>query len=302
LKIIKAFIIAMLGLTSAYAATTTRPIPEIKHVVLISLDGLRPDLALRAQMPTLRRLMTEGTYTFWATTTEAAVTLPSHTSMVTGVTPKKHGVFWNEDLPSGKTIFPQKPTIMELLQHAGYRAAMVAGKSKFATLNKPGTLSYAWFPKKQHGLADMHSVALQVEQLLAKQAPHFLFIHVADIDSAGHGAGWGSTHQIRVIEQADAVLKRIVEAVRLAGLQPSTLLLISADHGGAGTSHGPRDARSRYIPWLITGPGIKRGFDLTQMAAISVQTEDTAATVAHLFGLQIPSYFDGKVVRAAFEP
>ena len=62
----------------------TRPIPAIEHVVLISVDGLRPDLALRANMPSLRGMLREGAYTFWAQTVAVAITLPAHTSMLTG--------------------------------------------------------------------------------------------------------------------------------------------------------------------------------------------------------------------------
>ncbi|GIW74943.1 MAG: hypothetical protein KatS3mg104_0006 [Phycisphaerae bacterium] len=54
------------------------------RVLIISIDGLRPDLALRAEMPNLRSLLRNGSYSFWAYTTPAAITLPSHTSMLTG--------------------------------------------------------------------------------------------------------------------------------------------------------------------------------------------------------------------------
>src|SRR5690242_4432633 len=90
------------ALAMAAPAMPQRPIPAVEHVVLISIDGLRPDLALRANMPVLRRMLSEGSYTFWAKTTEVSVTLPSHTSMVTGVTPEKHGVTWNDDLAPGR--------------------------------------------------------------------------------------------------------------------------------------------------------------------------------------------------------
>ena len=38
-------------------AKPSKPIPAVEHVVLVSIDGLRPDLALRANMPTLRRML-----------------------------------------------------------------------------------------------------------------------------------------------------------------------------------------------------------------------------------------------------
>src|SRR5438105_2434135 len=55
-----------------------RPIPEIERAVVISIDGCRPDVLLRANTPNVHRLFESGTFTFWARTTEMSITLPSH--------------------------------------------------------------------------------------------------------------------------------------------------------------------------------------------------------------------------------
>ena len=119
-------------------------------------------------------------------------------------------------------------------------------------------------------------------------------------DAAGHGEGWGSNAQIAAIENIDRQLARLLDALDRAGLRTSTAIIVSADHGGAGHTHGPDDARSRHIPWIIAGPGVKQGYDLTQQAELEVRTEDTAATVCYLLGLPQRDYFDGKPVLAAF--
>ena len=49
--------------------------PDGKRVLVVSFDGLRPDVALRAEMPNLRGLMKRGSFTFWAQTTDVAITL-----------------------------------------------------------------------------------------------------------------------------------------------------------------------------------------------------------------------------------
>src|SRR5262252_2056340 len=61
-----------------------RPVEAIDRVLIISIDGLRPDLLLRAAMPRVRGLCSDGSYTFWAETTPEAYTLPCHISMLTG--------------------------------------------------------------------------------------------------------------------------------------------------------------------------------------------------------------------------
>jgi predicted AlkP superfamily pyrophosphatase or phosphodiesterase len=294
-------VIVAITVSASAADKPTRPIPAIEHVLLISIDGLRPDLALRANMPTLRGMLRDGAYTFWAKTTAVSITLPSHTSMTTGVTPGKHGITWNSDLPFSKPVYPGRPTVMEMARQAGYITAMVAGKSKFATLNKPGTITHAVIPAAANSASDDSTVAAEAEKLIAAHKPDLLFVHFPDIDGAGHENGWGSAQQIATIEQTDGQLARIFAALARAGIRSSTLVILSADHGGAGFTHGAEDARSRHIPWIAVGPGVKRGYDLTQLADLEIHTEDSAATICYLLGLPRPAYFDGKPVLSAFE-
>lgn len=294
-------ILASLSAAVAMAAPAMpqRPIPAVEHIVLISIDGLRPDLALRANMPVLRRMLSEGSYTFWAKTTEVSVTLPSHTSMVTGVTPEKHGVTWNDDLAPGRKIYPKYPTVMEMARRAGYVTAMVAGKSKFGTLAKPGTLTYSFMPDREPGIVPNDVVLRHVEEAVQAHKPDLLFIHFADVDSAGHENGWGSPEQIAAIEETDAALGGVFNALKRANMLQSTVVILSADHGGAGLNHGPDDTRSRHIPWIIVGPGVRRGYDLTRVETLTIRTEDSAATILYLLGLPLPSYLQGRPVTSA---
>ena len=293
--------LTILAVTSIAASPKPqRPIPAVEHIVLISVDGLRPDLALRANMPVLRRMLSEGSYTFWAKTTEVSVTLPSHTSMVTGVTPRTHGVTWNDDLAPDRKIYPKVPTVMELARRAGYVTAMVAGKSKFVTLAKPGTLTYSFMPDRKTGIVSNEVVLSQAEDIIRQHQPDLLFIHFPDVDSAGHESGWGSPQQIAAVEKTDAALGIVFSALERANIRKSTIVILSADHGGAGLSHGPDDTRSRHIPWIIVGPGVRRGFDLTRIETLDVHTEDTAATILYLLGLPRGSYLEGRAVVAGF--
>lgn len=69
-------------------------------VVLISIDGLKPDYVLEAdkhglKVPNLRRFVKEGAYAMSVKGVEPTVTYPSHTTMITGVSPAKHGIYAN---------------------------------------------------------------------------------------------------------------------------------------------------------------------------------------------------------------
>jgi arylsulfatase A-like enzyme len=276
-----------------------RPIPAVEHVLIVIVDGLRPDVLLLADAPTLHGMARSGAYSFWARTTDVAVTLPSCTSMLTGVTPRSHGVTWNGDLPAGKQAYPLVPTVLEMATRAGYVTAMVAGKSKFAALDKPGTITHAYVPATPK-ISDEQVTAEAVKMIAAYQ-PSLMCVHYPDVDGAGHAKGWGSPAQLIQIAKTDAQVALLLAALEHAGMRGSTLVLVSADHGGAGRGHGPDDLRSRFIPWIVAGPGVKPGYDLTQSGALQVATEDTSATVCWLLGLPLQAYFDGRPVTAAFE-
>ncbi|HEU5079534.1 MAG TPA: ectonucleotide pyrophosphatase/phosphodiesterase [Opitutaceae bacterium] len=280
------------------ATQPARPFPQIQHVCIISIDGLRPDRALLADMPNLRKLLKAGSYTFWARTTPNSITLPSHVSMLSGVSPRKHGVEWNRDLPFTEPVYPLVPTIFELAKQAGYSTAVIAGKSKFAIFDKPGALTYSAISKPD---SDNAAVAQAATRIIEEHKPDLFFIHFPDVDHFGHKNGWGSPEQLAAIDETDVHLGEIFAAIDRAGIRESTFIIVTADHGGAGRSHGPDDFRSRYIPWIAVGPGVRAGFDLTQIASLEVNTEDSAATALYLLGVKLPPYFEGKPVAAIFE-
>src|SRR5262245_21360178 len=69
-----------------------------RHVVMISIDGLRPSFYTEpgpAKIPTIRRLMQQGAWARGVTGVLPSVTYQSHTTLITGVLPAKHGIYDN---------------------------------------------------------------------------------------------------------------------------------------------------------------------------------------------------------------
>lgn len=271
-----------------------------RRVLIVSIDGLRPDVALRADMPALRSLMARGSFTMYAATTDVAVTLPSHVSMLTGVTPAKHGITYNSDPKPGDLAAPLRPTLFEIAHRAGLTTAMAAGKGKFSVLAGPGTLDTSFVPPRG-GMASDSIVAAAAACWIATRRPQVLFVHLPGPDLVGHASGWGSPAQVAAAAAADRALGQVLGALVRAGLADSTLVIVSADHGGAGTTHGGLDARSHFIPWIAAGPGVRRDYDLTRVPALQVRTEDTFATAAAWLGLVIGKPVDGQAVTEIFE-
>jgi predicted AlkP superfamily pyrophosphatase or phosphodiesterase len=320
-----AFALSLLAGFSLVAQTTegaasrrpaSRPVPAIERVILVSIDGGRPDLLLRANCPTIRGLMAQGSYTFWARTTAVAITLPSHVSMLTGVIPVRHGIHWNEDLPLAKPYYPKVPTVFELAKKHGYTTAVVTAKPKFAELFRPGSLDWSYFPGETNAgdvasltmekqavrkkTADNETVVERASEILNKHAPDLTFVHFASNDVAGHGKGWGSADQVAVIEEIDGALGKILASMD-STVREHTAVIVSADHGGAGRSHGADDVRSRTIPWILSGPGIRKNYDLTALTELEVNTYDTFATACYLLAIPVPGRIDGKPIVEAIE-
>ena len=88
----------------------------------------------------------------------------------------------------------------------------------------------------------------------------------------------------------------IVAALEAGGYLSSTLIIVTADHGGHGMGHGDDSPEDRTIPWLATGPGVPPGLTLTRR----VNTFDTAATAAYALKLPLPSNWDGRPVMEIF--
>jgi predicted AlkP superfamily pyrophosphatase or phosphodiesterase len=83
----------MLPLTAA-----AEPSPLAEHVVLVSLDGLRPEFYLDPTWPAplLQQMAREGAHARAVRPVFPAVTYPSHTTIVTGALPARHGVYYNQ--------------------------------------------------------------------------------------------------------------------------------------------------------------------------------------------------------------
>ncbi len=292
------FLAVFLLLTSTIFAQIARPVPAVSHVLIVSIDGARPDLLMRAQMPNVRKLMQRASFSLWARTIPEAITLPSHTSMVTGVSIAAHGIDWNNDQPADKRIAVKVPTLFQLAKQANLSTMLVAGKSKFITLSENG-VDWAAVPDAGKKFADAE-VAQRAAAIITEHKPDVMFVHFPDNDSAGHGHGWGSPTEIKALEAADVALGVVLDALDQAKLTDSTLVILSADHGGTGKNHGKNDVRSRHIPWIAAAPGVKADYDLTQITGLEIDTQDTFATACWVLGIELPEHCEGKPIEQIF--
>ncbi|RMF00582.1 MAG: hypothetical protein D6768_12455, partial [Chloroflexi bacterium] len=270
--------------TATPAAAAPAQLPA-RHVVIISVDGLMPDALAAAHTPNVDKLMERGAYSPQAQTISLSITLPSHASMLSGMLPEKHGILWG--LPYIGWPGMNGPTLMSVAHDAGLETAMAFGKEKLNYLVLPNSVDEL-FGELAHDL-EVNQAALQ---MIGDGLPGVLFIHYPDLDRVGHKFGWMSEQQLQSVTYVDGLIGEVVAALEAGGYTGSTLLIVTADHGGHGHGHGDDSPLDRTIPWLAVGPGVRQGVVLTQ----HIDTYDTAATAAYVLGLPQPEIWDGKPV------
>lgn len=288
---------AIFGLLAAWAFTGSAA-PRAQHVFIISIDGGKPAVIEETKMPTLKMLANQGACTWEANTIFPSITLPSHTSMLTGVGPEKHGILWNNWTPSNGVV--HVPTVFSEAKKAGYSTAMFVGKEKFRHLMQPNTIDEFDYNRAasreitkaedgereimKEGTVLARPVAEDAARYIVKEKPNLCFIHFADADSAGHKFGWGSPEQTKALENIDKALAVVTKAIQEANIASESVVLISADHGGHKKGHGTRTPEDMHIPWIAWGKGVKTNFAITA----PVTTCDTAATALWLLDVPIP--------------
>lgn len=273
------------------ATTPALPVPPaaVKHVFIVSFDGGKPAVMKESKMPNLFQMMKDGAGTWSAQTIFPSITLVSHTSMLTGLGPAKHLITWNDWRPEKGLI--TVPTVFSLVHAQKKSTAMFVGKEKFAHLFLPGSLDAFSMPSY-----DAMTVARAAAQFIEEKKPNLCFIHFADSDGAGHAYGWGTPEQKKAFADEDVALKILVDSVRKAGLESSSVFILSADHGGHGKTHGSDSPEDMIIPWITWGAGVQKGFTIST----PITTYDTAATALWLLGVPLPENLDGKPVVSAF--
>lgn len=254
------------------------------RVVLISVDGLRPDVITSADTPNIAALRDGGASASAAVNDLPSATLPNHTTMLTGLIGDRHGVVLNFELP-GTVAFP---TLFDFAGEAGLRSAFFASKSKLAYLAPPDVLETVDIDGETGPLVDR-----LIEQISA-DGPDLIFVHLRDPDSAGHAGEWLSEAYFDAVRAVDALVGEIVAVVE-AQTSRETYIILTADHGGSGTNHFLNIPENRMIPWIVWGPGIDAGAALDARTTIA----DTTPTVLWLLGAAVPEGLSGVARREA---
>ncbi|WP_276168766.1 alkaline phosphatase family protein [Zobellia alginiliquefaciens] len=302
MKLLKLLIPAILfwgiGLKSVHAQDVANL--GIEHVVVIGFDGLSPDGLQNAETPTFDKIIAEGASTMHARAVLPTSSSSNWASMIMGAGTEQHGITsnsWQRDnfvLPavaqSEDFLFP---TIFKLVDSKFPDAEIGAiyHWGGFGRLFEKSAVDYDVSPETEEETAQIAS-----EYIRAKKAK-FTFIHFDHVDHAGHEYGHGTPHYYESVEKSDKLLKEVMDAIKTAGIEDKTLVVVSADHGGLGKGHGGESLQEIEIPFIVWGKGVKKNHKITH----PVYQYDNAATVAFALGIKTPHAWIGKPVASAFE-
>ena len=242
------------------------------HVIVISMDGARPDAILQVDTPVLQSLALEGAVSWQAETVMPAATVPAHASLLTGLEVDEHGVNTN----SYNTEKLGLPTFLSIAAESGYAAAMIVGKDKLDQFHYPETVAYA-FPTS----GDRTVINAAIASI--DNGAQVLFVHLPNPDYFGHLSGWMSPQYLAELPNTDAQIGRLLAALDERQIRASTLLIITADHGGHDKVHGADIPEDRLIPLIVNGFGVETGTELENASITQI-----AATVLYALDLPIP--------------
>ena len=275
--------------------------PLARHVVIVGVDGMKGEAVMNAKAPHMQHLMSIGAYTLHARAVIPTVSKPNWASIIMGAPPELHGVTSNEWMPNNFGIAPFCkdaagifPTIFGVLrsEQPGSVIGVFTDWDGFATLVEPKAPDVMEVTEE-----DQAKTTDQVVAFIRERKPTLTFVHYDSVDEAGHHYGWDTPQYYAAVGQVDTYLGDILKALDESGLRSQTIILVTADHGGLGLKHGQNLMTDIEIPWIISGPGVRKDFKIKG----PVITYDTAATVADILGLTAPSCWLGKPVTAAFE-
>jgi arylsulfatase A-like enzyme/cytochrome c-type biogenesis protein CcmH/NrfG len=240
---------AVWGLWPRSSGFALEPQPD-QNVLLVTIDTLRADALSSyggpAQTPGLDRLAASGARFSFAHA-HAVVTLPSHTSILTGQLPYAHGVRDN----SGFRVPAGTETLATWLKAAGFATGAFVGG--FTVTKRFGlTPGFDVYDDQMPELTGATAVSMPerradevvsraVEWIGAQQGRFFSWVHVFDPHSPytppePHAAQYASQPYYGEVAWVDQALAPLF--ARLATLPRPTLVIVTADHGESLGEHG----------------------------------------------------------------
>lgn len=266
----------------------------IRRVIIVVLDGLRPDAIDAFDLSNIRALASSGASTMSARTVSPSCTWPAMTSLLSGMPPETHGILRDSPhVPRPKTTLEPLPT---LLSQAGYPTAVFMRALPALYRGTARLIARGLgFAEARFAGTTAEEVTMAASKNLCSQGRGLIVLHWADADQAGEGHGWMTPQYGDACRRLDSALGLLTKLTSCAS-DPHTLLIALADHGGGGVTvndHSEEHPLNWTIP-LILGGGAVRS---TRLAGAHLL--DVPATAAWALGVTPPAAYTGRALIEA---
>ena len=279
-----------------------------EHVILFVLEGLSQESLKGGTMPSLSKLIKEGSMTWSASGVKPALRLPMMASLVTGMPVEKHGITWNSfELSRG---YSRSPSLFDYLDLGGGRdSAIFYMDESLYQLARPEPYTDHQLCGALRPECNSQKLVAYIQQYLKKATsghgyghailslPHLLVVHLPEAGRTGVAHGWNSKEYRGALRTVDTAMKSVLEFYRDYALLDRTTVIITA-LSGTGTDAGAEQAatESPVVPWIVSGAGIKPG----QLIRQPISIIDTGATILRILGLETYTEWDSKPVEEIF--
>ncbi|GAB2852586.1 hypothetical protein GCM10022221_60020 [Actinocorallia aurea] len=248
---------------------------EAVKTLVIGVDGAAYDFLAAADMPNLDALMARSmvaTSDLQALPMAGTVSGPSWSTIATGVWPDKHRVTDNTFTAPNHTEYPDYLTRIEAARPQRLTAAVGTWGPIVTTVFGPAVDS------RIAGGSDAGTTLRAVEAIAG--GADDVFVHLDEVDGAGHGAGTNGAAYRTALARADRQIGDILAAVEARPQGEEWLVLVTSDHGHTPTGgHGGNSLAERKVFVIASGAGIAPG------TRHDVKISDIAPTVLAAAGV-----------------
>lgn len=236
-------------------------------LILISVDGLHPDMLPRVKTPAIDQLAASGVSAEWLEVVFPSFTFPSHYSIVTGLGPARHGIVANRmyDPQTGRTFsLSNNAEVASSLWWGGEPIWVTAERQGLtaATLFWPGSEAEiagyrpTHWARYQQDMSHERRVARVLDWLDGPEPPDFITLYFSKVDSMGHQYGPDSPQVEEALRDVDRHLALLFDGLEKRGLQDSAHILLVSDHGMAAVSEERTVYLDDYIDIDRLRPGL----------------------------------------------
>lgn len=250
-----------------------------KKVVLILVDGMRPDGLKNCGNPYAEEFVRESLSSLDAKTVMPSVTLPCHMSLFHSVDPDRHGITSNVYTPQVRPI----DGLVEQLNRAGRKCAFFYTWEELRDLARPGNLDRAELINLHSNTECDTKITSRTIEYINSASPDFVFLYLGDTDEVGHAHGWMGEEYLACVSGAVDCVKRVREEI-----PADYTIILTADHGGHGRHHGEN------IPEDMTIPVILNSADIAPGVIPNASILDIAPTVVKMLSASPAREWEGK--------